>query len=261
MSTLMLNRGSETLASDSAGKCRSDVSDILLLLTHPIYSDESLTTLRRMALDIEAHLRNVLVTPVSSRLVTIFNRSSAFLRHQVLCSKKSVVCNCGRVLLKHGVCRDCFEHELEVLRQMRPEMEAAIEAAKHLGYENKQLEAHLVAFNAKVPHVLRWAVEQALKKWIFEVLSVHVQIWESDIPSEGFSRQTLKISKIAVPSEGLRFIALLMANNDKLPRRTVRPYTPPWVHAKGLDPFLVYPFDVGVMCGKNAIQVAVCKWD
>lgn len=260
MGTLVSDRRSDIQVHDRAEKVQPTILDIKLL-THPVYTVESLTTLQRMSPDIEAYLRHNLVEPTSSRFRTMVNRTGAFLNHRLLHHKKPIVCACGRVLLKHGVCRICFERELEILRQMRPEMEAAIEAASHLSYENRQLEAHLLTFNAKTPLVLRRAVEQALKKWIFEVLRVHVQIWDSDIPSQGFRRETLKITTIAVPSEGLCFVDLLTTHNDKLPRRTCRPWTPPWVHAKGVDPYLVYPFDVGIMCGRSAIQVAVHQWE
>lgn len=161
--------------------------------------------------------------------------------------------------LRHNlVCQPCFERELEVLRKLRPEMEAGVKAADHLGFSDKQAEAHISAYCAKISTALRRAVEEALKIWIFEVLNVHVQIWDSDISSEGFYYETLKITKIAVPSQGLHFLQRLTANNDKLPRRSAAPR----VHIKGTDPYLSVPFDIGVMCGvRDAIVVAIHQWD
>ena len=188
------------------------IPDILTLLAHPEFSDESFRTLKRMAPGIEAYLRQNAIQPG-------------------------------------------FNQELEDLRQIRLEMEAGVLAARGIGI-NRQVEAHLAAFNLQIPNELRLAIEQALKVWIFDVLGVNVQVWGSDILGDGFHRETLRITKVAVPSEGLRFLARLMANNDKLPRRTVAP----WVHVKGIDPYLVCPFDIGTLCGDDAIQVAVHKW-
>lgn len=189
------------------------VPDLVKLLAHPEYSGESLSTLERMAPEIEAYLHKNAIQPG-------------------------------------------FDQDLDRLRQIRPEMEAGVEAADHIGI-NRQKEAHLAAFNLQIPNELRLAIEQALKMWIFDVLGVYVQVWNSDILGDGFRRETLRITRVAVPSEGLRFLAKLTANNDKLPRRSVAP----WVHIKGLDPYLVCPFDIGTLCGDDAIQVAVHKWD
>ena len=158
--------------------------------------------------------------------------------------------------LRQNAIQPGFNQELEKLRQIRPEMEAGVAAAHCIGV-NRQIEAHLAAFNANIPNELRLAIEQALKVWIFDVLGVNVLVWNSDILGDGFRRETLRITKVAVPSAGLRFLARLTVNNHKLPRRTVAP----WVHIKGPDPYLVCPFDIGTLCGDDAIQVAVHKWD
>lgn len=157
--------------------------------------------------------------------------------------------------LQQNAIQPGFDQELDKLRQIRPEMEAGVAAAHSIGV-SRQIEAHLAAFNINIPNELRSAIEQALKMWIFGVLGVNVQVWNSDILGDGFRRETLRITKVAVPSEGLRFLAKLTANNDKLPRRTIAP----WVHVKGPDPYLVCPFNIGTLCDDDAIQVAVHKW-
>lgn len=232
---------------------RPIIPDLQTLLAHPEYPDESLATIGRMAPNIEAYLSKVLVEPPT----VDHNQIGASIWNRLSRKKNPVTCACGKVETGCGVCKICFDRDLEALRQIRPEMEAAIEAARRIGNSSRQMEAHILAYNAKIPATLRRAVEESLKIWIFEELGVYVQIWGSDISGDGFRRETLKATKVAVPSEGLRFLALLMANNSKLPRRDVAP----WVYISGLDPYLVPPFDVGIMCGADAIEVAVHKWD
>lgn len=233
------------------------ITDLEKVLAHPVYTDESIATIRKMASNIEAYLRRVLIEPTAGRLRTLVNRIGVFLRNRLLRDKTPFVCTCGRVLLSRGVCQSCFLRELEVLRLARPEMEEAVRVAPLIGNASKQEQAHIQAYGQKVPVVLRRAVEEALKIWIYEVLGVNVLIWGVETQSKGFRRETLKISLVPVPAKGLSLLARFMANNHKLPRRSVAP----WVHVLGADPYLVFPFDVGVFCGDNALQVAILNWD
>ena len=233
------------------------IADLLNVLAHPVYTGESAATIQRMAPHVEAYLRRVLITPSAGRLRTVVNRIGVILRSRLLRNKTPFACTCNRVRLSEGVCRSCFLAELEALRLARPEMEKAIEIAPLIGNASKQEQAHLQAYSRRVPVVLRRAVEEALKIWIYEVLSINVLIWGAETQSKGFRRETLKISMVPVPAKGLTLLARLMAENDKLPRRSVAP----WVHVMGADPYLVFPFDVGVFCGDSALQVTILNWD